>query len=188
MVELVVCLLLLLQSLVELEQVKKGWLVNEIVKEIISSSGITTKLPSGKMITSTQRSQAVTNLYLAMTDAAADASSIIELAEQMAKQVPKYGRGIAQEAAGAAMKKYSETYLNLQKMQANALLRLLWLDKLLIWLIRGSKAFGKANIEQLQDEMMDRLKALLILKEIDNMDTAAALGDQNIFPALADAW
>ena len=29
--------------------------------------------------------------------------------------------------------------------------------------------------------MMDRLKALLILKEIDNMDTAAALGDQNIF-------
>ena len=28
--------------------------------------------------------------------------------------------------------------------------------------------------------MMDRLKALMILKEIDNMDTAAALGDKNL--------
>ena len=163
----------------ELDQVKKGWLVGEIVKEIASNNGIATRLPSGKTITSTQRSQAVTDLYLAMTDAPADAASIIELAEQMAKQVPKYGKGIAQEAVGAAMKKYSDTYLNLQKMQANALVQTSMAGQVADMADTGAKAFGKANIQQLQDEMMDRLKALLILKEIDNMDTAAALGDQN---------
>ena len=62
-------------------------------------------------------------MYLAMTDPAADASSIIELAEVMAKKMPKYGGGIALEAASSAMKKYADTYLNLPKMQANALLQ-----------------------------------------------------------------
>ena len=107
----------------ELDNVKKGWLVDKVVDEIITNNGITTKLPSGKTITTTQRSQAVTDMYLAMTDPAADASSIIELAEVMAKKMPKYGKGIALEAASSAMKKYADTYLNLPKMQANALLQ-----------------------------------------------------------------
>ena len=164
----------------ELDNVKKGWLVDKVVDEIITNNGITTKLPSGKTITTTQRSQAVTDMYLAMTDPAADASSIIELAEVMAKKMPKYGKGIALEAAGSAMRKYADTYLNLPKMQANALLQSSMAGQVADMADSASKAMGKADVTQLQDEMMDRLKALMILKEIDNMDTAAALGDKNL--------
>lgn len=164
----------------ELDQVKKGWLVGEIIKEIGETNGITTKLPSGKTITSTQRATATTDLYLAMTDPRADAASIIELAEQMAKQVPKYGKGIAQEAGAAAMRKYTDTYLNLQKMQANALAQTSMAGQVADMADTGAKMFDKMQPDQLMDEMMDRLKALMLLKEIDNMDSAVALGDKNL--------
>ena len=47
--------------------------------EILESSDIATRLPSGKKITSAQRDLATANLYRALVDDYADGASVIEL-------------------------------------------------------------------------------------------------------------
>ena len=155
----------------ELENVKKGWLVNQVVREVRDAAKISTRLQSGKKITSRQRDKAVIEMWKAMTDINADSSMILDFATKMARMP---GRD---EAIDRSIRTYRDQYLNLDKFKAQALLETSTAGQISDMSYAGSKAFDKVGTEQLQDELMDRLKVLMTMKMMGQMDQAEILAD-----------
>lgn len=170
------------------EQLQSKWLMKQLTREFKETKGIDAVLPDGKRITSDMMDKETLDLYGQLVDPTATSKEIVKRlmnyvndSDEAFKIINKTGS----DAVKQAIKKYQAEYLDLDTFRVEALGQTSLAGQVSDMSETITRNFDNVAIENMMDDVLDRLETLMIMKNAADWKANSWMRDQNVWKSIA---
>lgn len=170
------------------EQLQSKWLMKQLTKEFKETKNIDAVLPDGKRITSEQMDRETLDLYGQLVDPTATSKEIVKRlmnftqdSDEAFKIIDKTGNAAVKQA----IKKYQAEYLDLDSYRVEALGQTSLAGQVSDISETIVNHFDNVAIENMMDDVLDRLETLMIMKNAADWKANTWMRDQNVWKAVS---